>query len=214
MTSATQTPSSTAAIISLLGSGGALACLAFLHVLSPEFEPGKRMVSEYALGAHGWLLSAMFLLWAGGSWALAAALWPHVTSTGGKTGLVFLMLAGVGEAMAAAFDIQHPLHGISAMIGTPSLVIAALLLSYALVRRSGWSDGGAALLGTAHATWISFVLMAVCVGVMFATMSPDATPENPGPDAILVQGYANRFLVVAYCTWAIVAAVQALRRAR
>lgn len=211
MISAIQTTSSSAAILSLFGSGGALACLAMLHVLSPEFDPGKRMVSEYALGAHGWLLSCMFLLWAIGSWALAAALWQHVTSTSGRIGLVFLVMAGVGEAMAAVFDIQHPLHGVSAMIGTPSLVIAALLLSFALVQQPGWTDSRTPLLTTAHLTWISFVTMAVCVGVMFATMSPDATPENPGPDAILVQGYANRFLVAAYCAWAIVAAAAARR---
>lgn len=200
------------ALLAIAATGGALASLAALHVVSPEFAPASRMVSEYALGAHGWLLSLMFILWALGSWALAAALWPHVRTTAGKIGVLFLVLAGVGEAMASLFDIQHPLHGVSAMIGTPSLVIGAMLTSYALVKHPGWSDARSTLLPAAHLTWISFVLMAVCVGVMFATLGPNATPENPGPDAILVQGYANRFLVVAYCVWAIVAGVAALRR--
>jgi hypothetical protein len=205
------TTSNPAALVALVAASGTLASLAGLHVLSPEFAPHGRMVSEYALGGHSWLLTVMFGLWALSSWALAAALWPYATTTASKIGIGFLVAAGVGEAMAALFDIKHPLHGVSAMIGTPSLVIAALLLSYGLVRLPGWSDSRAALLATAHATWITFVLMAVCVGIMFATIGPDATPENPGPDAILVQGYANRLLVVAYCVWAIVAAAVAHR---
>ena len=38
-----------------------LLLLASLHVLSPAFDPSFRMVSEYALGQYGWVLSLMFL---------------------------------------------------------------------------------------------------------------------------------------------------------
>src|ERR1039457_5429987 len=38
--------------------------LAALHVLSPEFSPSWRVISEYALGRYGWVLSLMFLSWA------------------------------------------------------------------------------------------------------------------------------------------------------
>ncbi len=33
-----------------------LLCLQILHVVSPEFKPGWRMISEYALGKHKWLI--------------------------------------------------------------------------------------------------------------------------------------------------------------
>src|ERR1700722_18714662 len=39
----------------------ALLALTGLHVVSPEFDPAKRVVSEYTLGRHGWLLSVLFL---------------------------------------------------------------------------------------------------------------------------------------------------------
>jgi len=32
-----------------------------LHVLSPEFSPSRRVISEYALGHYPWVLSLMFL---------------------------------------------------------------------------------------------------------------------------------------------------------
>lgn len=46
-----------AAILALTASMTTLVCLAGLHVLSPEFDPSWRVVSEYALGRHGWVLS-------------------------------------------------------------------------------------------------------------------------------------------------------------
>ena len=92
-----------------------------LHVLSPEFAPSWRMVSEYANGQYRWLLTLVFSAWALSSFALLAALWPASATTLGKVGLLFLLLAGIGQAMGALFDVNHPLHGAAAMIGIPSL---------------------------------------------------------------------------------------------
>ena len=75
------------------------------------------MVSEYANGQHGWVLSLMFSAWALISWAQAITLRALVVTTAGKVGLAFLVLAGIGETMASVFDINHPLHSVAAMIG-------------------------------------------------------------------------------------------------
>jgi len=92
--------------------------LGALHVLSPEFSPSWRMVSEYAFGHHARLLSLMFLCWGIGSWALAVAIWNEVHSAAGKVGLWLLILAGIGEAMASIFDIRHEVgHGIAGLLG-------------------------------------------------------------------------------------------------
>ena len=48
--------------------------LASLRVLSPEFDPSYRLMSEYALGRYGWVLSLTFLAWGVGSCALALAI--------------------------------------------------------------------------------------------------------------------------------------------
>ena len=39
-----------------------LVLLAILHILSPEFNPAWRMVSEYANGKYAWVLSLLFFL--------------------------------------------------------------------------------------------------------------------------------------------------------
>lgn len=172
--------------------------LAALHILSPEFEPSWRMVSEYAHGEYEWVLMLLFLSWAVGSWALAYALRSRMTTKGGKIGLAFLVLAGVGEAMAAVFDVDHALHGMAGNIGIVSLPIAAVLISRSL--------GVAKLL--AHATWVSVVLLVISFGVLMSTYVSAGGDLNAGtkitelPDGVVAfVGWTNRLLVVVYSAW-------------
>src|SRR5438477_4472190 len=88
-----------AALLAMVAAAVTLLLLASLHVLSPEFDPSFRMVSEYALGHYGWVLSLMFLAWGLSAWALALALWSQVKTRAGKVGLWFLVIAGLAEAL-------------------------------------------------------------------------------------------------------------------
>lgn len=192
-----------AAQVSLGAAIGAVILLAALHVLSPEFDPSWRMVSEYANGGYGWLLSLFFLSWAVSSWALAYALRPYIATRGGRIGLVFLALAGVGEAMAAAFDINHGLHSAVSFIGILSLPVAALLISRAL--------GQAKLL--AHATWLCVILMMASFGLLISTYLGAGGSLESGSDSqtlpdgvIALVGWANRLLVIVFSTWVAVMA--------
>ena len=191
-----------------------LVLLAILHILSPEFNPAWRMVSEYANGKYAWVLSLLFFLWGVGSLALAYTLWPHLPTTMGKIGLFFLIAAGIGEAMAAVFDINHKLHSLSAMIGIPSLAIAAMLISVALVRTEPWSNARTSLLWTANLTWVSILLMGIAFAVMMATYAQaggdvfaNAEVVTTLPKGIIaLVGWANRFLIVVYCSWVMIVA--------
>jgi hypothetical protein len=51
----------TGARLAIATAVAALLLLFSLHVLSPEFDPSWRMVSEYALGHYGWVLSLIVL---------------------------------------------------------------------------------------------------------------------------------------------------------
>ena len=61
-----------AARLAIAAGGAVIVLLASLHILSPEFEPSWRAVSEYATGQYGWVLSLMFVSWAVSSWARAS----------------------------------------------------------------------------------------------------------------------------------------------
>ena len=198
-------------------SAAVLLLLASLHMLSPEFNPSWRMVSEYANGQYGWVLSLMFASWAVSSWVLVFMIRSQVKTVAGRIGLLFLIAAGVGEAMASVFDINHPLHGLASIIGVGSLPIAAMLISISLGRTQAWSFAKKALLWTAKLTWISVVLLAASFVLMIVTFTqsgaplPAEPPTTLPPGVIGLVGWANRFLIVAYCVWVIAVAWQAIK---
>jgi hypothetical protein len=212
----------TTAWLALAAAAVALLLLAGLHALSPEFDPSWHMVSEYAYGHHGWVLSLMFAFWALSSWALAATIWSELRTRVGKAGLIFLIAAGLGEAMASVFDInQEPLHDIAGYLSIPCLAIAAMVISVSLGRTPRWSSARKPLLWTANLTWISLVLLAGTFAVMIgtyvrsgATVDPNSRPTVLPSGVIGLVGVANRLLVVVYCAWVITLAWQSIRLQR
>jgi len=203
-TTTRSTPSLTAARLSIASSVTTLVLLAALHILSPEFDPSWRMVSEYALGDYGWVLSLMFLTWALSCVCLFFAVRPQIHTIGGKIGLGFLLVSAVGTGMAAFFDISHSLHGLAFMIGIPSLPIAAILISVSLVRNQGWDSSRRSLLWLANLPWMSVGLM---VAIMVIGLSQSGGEFNPG---VLI-GWPNRLVVLAYCGWLMAAARGAIQ---
>jgi hypothetical protein len=206
-------PAAYAAILSIAVSA---ASLVVLHFVSSEFSPSWLMVSEYANGNHKWLLTIVFAAWAVSSFALAAALWPLWTMTLGKIGLVFLLLAGAGQLMGALFDINHKLHGPAAMIGIPSLCVAAILLTIALSRIQNIA---APPIWSAHLPWISFVLMLGAFALFFSAlkaagvdMSGQSGPLKELPEGVSgFVGWANRLLFAASYLWTLLTSLAVLR---
>lgn len=205
-----------AGYVALAATAISAVALLLLHVLSPEFGPSWRMVSEYANGRHGWLLACVFVFWALSSLALAAGLWPLWATTLGKVGLIFLLLAALGQTMGAVFDINHKLHGPAAMIGIPSLCVAAVVLTMAMARHGGI---GAPPMWTAHLPWIAFVLMLATLMLLFSAlkaagvdMSAQTGPLDQLPAGVTgYVGWANRLLFAASYLWAALAALALIR---
>lgn len=200
------TLASIAPMVALGAIAASALALVTLHIVSPEFAPSWRMVSEYANGRHGWLLTAVFLSWALGSLALLAGLWPLAFGGLAVTGLVLLALAAVGQVMGGLFDINHKLHGPAAMIGIPSLAAACVVLQIAMARVPGLAVPP---VWVAHLTWVGFVLMIATLMLFFSALK--AAGINPtaqsGPLADLppgVTGYlgwANRLIFAGSYLW-------------
>lgn len=205
-----------AATIAIGATIVSLAALLLLHLVSPELAPSWRMVSEYANGHYPWLLTLMFVGWAVSSFALIAALWPLSATMLGKFGLFFLALAGVGQTMGAVFDINHKLHGPAALIGIPSLCVAAVLVTMALSRRA---DVAAPPVWSAHLPWVSFVLMLAALAMFMSAlksagvdMTAQTTPLRELPQGVSgYVGWANRLLFASTYLWAAFAALSVLK---
>lgn len=192
----------------------ALALVA-LHFLSPESDPSWRMVSEYANGRHGLVLTAVFLSWALGSFALAVALLPSIGGWIGAAGLLFLALAGVGEAMGGLFDVNHRLHGAAFAIGVPALPIAAILLTIEAKR-----------VGLDVPTWsaalplVSVAVMGVSMAMLFASLKAAGMHMTAGGQPLAAlpagvtawNGWANRLVFASYYLWVVLAARAVLAR--
>jgi len=207
--------------LSIAAAVAVLLLLASLHVLSPEFDPSFRMVSEYALGHYGWVLSLMFLAWGISSWALAVAIWSQVKTKAGKVGLWFLVIAGLGEAMASVFDVTHDTgHSIAGVLGMVGFPIAAVLLSVSLGRLHAWRGAKKPLLWIANLSWISVVLLGatlVLMTVQFVQVNggqlPQHAPAQLPAGVIGLDGWADRLFILSNCLWLLVAAWQAMKLA-
>lgn len=191
--------------------------LGVLHMLSPEFDPSWRVVSEYANGHHGGVLSFMFACWAASSWALAVAVRPYLQSVRGMVGVALLVAAGIGQALASAFDINHPLHGLADLLGGAGFPVAAVLVTMSLLHEQPHLRARKSLRWSAHFTWFTLVATIASIAALYFTFVhagghvpsdgkslPLGTVLPHG--VVAVVGYANRLMVVADCVWAIVAA--------
>jgi hypothetical protein len=202
-----------AATIALAATVISALSLLILHIVSPEFQPSWRMVSEYGNGRHAWLLTMMFVAWAAAYWAIAAAVWPIAVSWPGRIGSMLLILAGIGALMGGLFDVNHRWHGLAFGIGVPSLTIAALLVTPALRRASVRVP-----LWPSHLSWISVVAMAIAlflftrgltaVGVPVGPQAPPLRELPPGVTAW--HGWTNRLVFAASYLW-LVTTAQAVR---
>jgi hypothetical protein len=197
------------ALFTLICGGLSLLCLLGLHVTSAEFHPSWRMISEYSLGRHKWLLTTFFLLWASSSLFLSALLWGQVESGWAKFGVMLLVLSAIGEALGGLYDMRHKLHGVAFGLGVPSFPISALLIGYHLAGAEGWNEYAGAILFVSHLTWISVVAMGIAMVMMIAGFKRAGVPVGPGvspperlsPGVIAIGGYLNRVLVLCDIGW-------------
>lgn len=207
-----------AARVAFASSAVCLVLLAALHVIKPELDPSWRLVSEYAIGTHGWVMTLCFLAQSLGCAALFIAIRSQVRGWVGYLGLFLLLTAALAPAMAAVFpsdpitispaevSATGHMHVLSAMIGIPSLPIAAMLISFHLARQPAWSSKRGPILWSAVAALFAFVLMVAQRRVQL--------PQRGtfGPEVLI--GWPNRFLILTYCGWVMTLGWQAAKLAR
>jgi len=182
----------------------AVVALGLVHLLRPDIHPGSTMISQYARGRFGWVMTLCFAAFAVGSALVFASLVSRSLSFSGHVGLALLITTAIGLGMAARFPmdpVSTPrerlsfsgrMHGLSFLIGVPCQILAVLFLSLALTSFP--------LLLLTAVIWISF-------GIMIAIMlivGPGKPPNPKGPERFL--GAPNRMFMVAYGAWLIVAA--------
>ncbi|MGH2734616.1 MAG: DUF998 domain-containing protein [Actinomycetota bacterium] len=119
-------------------------CVAILHFLRTDLEPGAHRLSEYANGPYGWMMAVAFVALGCGLVALAVALWAERGQGSIYSWTVpgAALAAGVGAIVSGAFrtGISHAsevVHSRASALATVALVALALLYSLPAARRPG-----------------------------------------------------------------------------
>jgi hypothetical membrane protein len=174
--------------------------LVVMHLLRPDYAPASHMISDYAVGPYGWVMTTAFLSLSGGCLTLAWGL-----SRGGprsmlaRGGVALLGLASAGLAVTAAFPTDLPggpatragdIHGVSFLVNVASLIGASVLITMGMGGQPGWRE---------H-QWTSATLAALAglaLVLQFLTLRRGAP-----------YGLANRLFATLLVTWLLATAVR------
>jgi hypothetical membrane protein len=122
-----------------------LICVAYyaiagiaLHFLEPEYDPRFQFMSDYAWGTYGWLMTTTFFVLGLALLMIAVGVRDaHHSSRSARTGFGLLVIAALFVCLAGVFR-GFPLHDVASAVAFPSLVMAALFLSWSFRNAAGW----------------------------------------------------------------------------
>lgn len=183
-----------AAKVCMASSGLFLALLVTLHVLRPDLDPSWRFISEYELGAYGWMMRLAFFVLAVSCIGLAVAVWPFAQRASGWFGMFLLLVSSVGMILAGIFapSTDNKLHELGAMLD--NVPFAALFINWSLSRQSDWKLSKGLLLSTAGLPLAGLVIFMGSLAVMLP-----ANGGQPGPTVLA--GWPNRLFILAHLAW-------------
>jgi hypothetical protein len=138
---------------------------AALHFLEPGYDPRYRFMSEYAWSGNGWLMTTTFFVLATALSTVAVVvrkLYPPPRSA--RLGFGLLVVGAAGICVAGIFR-GFPFHDVGGAIGLPSIVMAALVLSWSFRTTPRWQSLFPLALLIALGMLIALVSMIVDVGM-------------------------------------------------
>ncbi|HKQ48613.1 MAG TPA: DUF998 domain-containing protein [Phycisphaerae bacterium] len=171
----------------------ALFALLLLHVLRPDFAPASHMISEYAIGRYGWVMTTCFLAMSCGCMMLLLGL---ARSGPGSVvawvGTILLGIPAIGLVVSAFFPMDSPgapstrsgeIHDNSFFVNVITIFLVTVLLSVGFGR---------------HPRWRTFqrtaVLMSALIVVAFVLQFLTLHRGMP-------YGLANRFFFLVLTVW-------------
>jgi Protein of unknown function (DUF998) len=196
-----------AGYVSLVAPAVFLVLLVVLYFLEPEFNP-PHLISEYELGRFGWLMSLAFFTLAIASLFLVRALWSDIQTRGGRVGMWWLALVGVGYIGAGIFApnpasiVESRVHGLSGLVVILSSPIVFTLLARTLIRNRRWSNARHVLKWATMAAWIGVLVFFGSIIISYGLGHVSKT---------IAVGWTNRFMILTYCAWLMAVALQTIK---
>jgi hypothetical membrane protein len=165
--------------------------LAALHFIEPEFDPSKRLISEYELGRYGWVMSLAFFSLGVGVLATLLSTWDFSRIRRGLFGRWWFLAISVAFFGAGIFYPYTPpnlaSYGVIVIVTFP---IAATLYSSALAHSQAWTASRGQLRWAAVLVWVGLLSFAGSTIVLGSISQPvDRSNSN------LLIGWQNRFMI-------------------
>jgi len=192
-----------------------VAIVVVLHGAKPEIDPAWRFISEYALGAYGWLMNLAFVVFGVGHIALVMALDPATRRTWpGYIGQALLVVSGCGLALAGLFTtdsiltppgdstLSGQLHNVGGGMGM-AMPLAVGFVTWQVLKHAGWAVAKRILVASAAVALTGAVVSAVSIGVLLSNSGGTFGPDVP-------VGWPNRFEIATYCVWFVAIAQTAI----
>lgn len=186
-----------AAVSCFVYSALALLCL---HLLRPDYAPASHMISDYAVGRYGWVMTTWFVGTSVGCLMLALGLRRSgLETTLATLGQVLLGIASIGLLVSAAFptDLDDApttrtgnIHTISFLLNVASIIVATLLTSLSFGSHPRWRSYRTTALVLAALILAGFV-------VQFLTLHRGAP-----------YGLANRLFVALLFLWLLATSIR------
>ena len=169
--------------------------LLLMHAIMPEYTIADHMISDYAVGPFGWIMTTAFLSLSLGCLTLAIGLFQDGPKSWlGRIGASLLLVAFAGLIVTALFptDLETApttrtgnIHTMSFLVNVLSIFISTLCLALSYGTSPAWR---------AHRTpaLIFAGLLAIAFVAQFVTLHPGG-----------LYGIANRLFVAVLMAWLI-----------
>lgn len=171
------------------------AALLLMHVIRPDYTMVDHMISDYAVGRFGWIMTTAFVSLAIGCLTLAIGLFrAGPTSWLGRIGAALLVVAFAGLIVTALFptDLETApstptgdIHTISFLVNIVSILLSTICLSLSYAAEPRWRPHRVAVFVSAG------LLIAAFIG-QYLTLHRGAP-----------YGITNRLFVATLITWLI-----------
>ena len=171
-----------------------------MHVLRPDYTPVDHMISDYAVGPYGWVMTTAWLAMSCGCVMLMLGLFRNgPASIVARLGALLLGVASIGLLVTAIFptDLQGApvtrsgeIHNMSFLVNVGSIFIATVLLAFSFGSDLRWR--------AYQRTAVALTLLVVVAFVFqFLTMHRG-----------MPFGIANRFFVTVLFAWFLTTAIR------
>ena len=178
--------------------------LVLLHFLKRELDPKWRMISEYEIGKHGWLMRVAFISW-GMSVLFLAIVLTQNASTFSLLSTIWLSIIVIALFGAAVFitdpitdiskSVRNALHTICGAVVILTFPIIATVIAV-MLSRIVRHEQLLLLILVAALTWVGQIGFFASIRI---SQRLDPSAGRVGPTIYL--GWPNRVMVLFYIVW-------------